>query len=286
MDIKEIILLGGGLLLVAVIGHGIWVARRSRQGDLKMDISPKNFRDADDEPLPEEPSMRGELPNGGARIVSVVEDPEPRQDSLALGIDPLRARRDEQQKSVQARKEQSKAQSNSRRKSAVEKQRRVDPAPELEKPVSVSSELAELIVLHVLASSEQGFAGADLVTALRDQGLRFGEMNIFHYLHEDSGSALYSVANAVEPGTFDLADLPALRSPGLTFFLQLPAKVHGIEALEHMVEAAQNVAKALSGDLKDENMSALTGQTVEHLRERVSDFARRYLTQQAYESDA
>ena len=86
MDIKEIILLGGGLLLVAVIGHGIWVARRSRQGDLKMDISPKNFRDADDEPLPEEPSMRGELPNGGARIVSVIEDPEPRQDSLALGL--------------------------------------------------------------------------------------------------------------------------------------------------------------------------------------------------------
>ena len=39
LDIKEIILLGGGLLLVAVIGLGIWVARRSRQGDLKMDIS-------------------------------------------------------------------------------------------------------------------------------------------------------------------------------------------------------------------------------------------------------
>ena len=58
LDIKEIILLGGGLLLVAVIGHGIWVARRSRQGDLKMEISPKNFRDADDEPLPEEPLWR------------------------------------------------------------------------------------------------------------------------------------------------------------------------------------------------------------------------------------
>ena len=286
LDIKEIILLGGGLLLIAVIGHGFWVARRSRLGDLKMDISPKNFRDVDDELFAEEPSMRGELPNGGARIVSVVEDPEPRQDSLELGIDPLRARRDEQQKSAQQRKEKTKAQHNSSWKGAVEKQRRVEPAPEIEKPLVASSELTELIVLHVLAGAEQGFAGADLVAALRDRGLRFGEMNIFHYLDEDSGSALYSVANAIEPGTFDLADLPALRSPGLTFFLQLPAKVDGIEALEHMVDAAQNVARALGGHLKDENMSALTGQTVEHLRERVSDFARRYLTQQAYESDA
>ena len=285
MDIKEIILLGGGLLFFAVIGHGIWVARRSRRGDLKMDISPKNFRDVDDELIPEEPAMRGELPNGGARIVSVIEEPEPRQDSLELEIDPLRARRDERQKSAQARKEKAKEKHESRRKSAVEKQRRVEPAPELEKSADASSELAELIVLHVLARVEEGFAGAELVAALRDQGLRFGEMNIFHYLDEDSGSALYSVANAIEPGTFDLADLPALRSPGLTFFLQLPTKVDGIEALEHMVEAAQNVAKALSGVIKDENMSALTGQTVEHLRERVSDFARRYLTQQAYESD-
>ena len=58
MDIKEIILLLGGLLF-AVVGHGIWVVRRSRRGDLKMDISPKNFRDVDGELIPEEPAMRG-----------------------------------------------------------------------------------------------------------------------------------------------------------------------------------------------------------------------------------
>ena len=79
----------------------------------------------------------------------------------------------------------------------------------------------------------------------------------------------------MEPGTFDLADLAALRSPGLTFFLQLPTAVDGIEALENMLRAAQNVAQELGGELKDENMSAMTGQTAEHLRQRVSDFARR-----------
>ena len=72
---------------------------------------------------------------------------------------------------------------------------------------------------------EEGFAGAELVAALRDQGLRFGEMNIFHYLDEDSGSALYSVANAIEPGTFDWL-IYRLRHRVL-LFLQLPQKLMG-----------------------------------------------------------
>ena len=148
-----------------------------------------------------------------------------------------------------------------------------------------SGKLTELIVVNVLAASNQAFAGADLVAALRRQGLRFGEMSIFHRIDEASSSSLYSVANAVEPGTFDLADLAALKSPGLSFFLQLPTAVDGIEALESMLRAAQNVAQELGGELKDENMSAMTGQTSEHLRQRVSDFARRYLTQQAAETD-
>ena len=284
MDIKEIILFGGPLLLVAVIGHGIWVAQRARRSQLRMDISPKNFREADHDAFLEGPVVRGELPNGGARIVSVVDAPEPRQDNLELDIDPLKARRDERHNSALARQQKAKALRGEKRKIAVEKHRHAEQA-QTETHVEDAPELTELIVLHVLASSGEAFAGADLVAALRNEGLRFGEMNIFHYLDEASDRPIYSVANAIEPGTFDLADLPALRSPGLTFFLQLPAQVDGIEALERMLAAAQGIAGALSGDLKDQSMSALTGQTAEHMRERVRDFARRYLTQQAYESD-
>ncbi len=285
MDIKEIILFGGGLLLVAVIGHGIWVAQRARRNQLRMDISPKNFRDGDQEAVAEEPVVRGELPNGGARIVSVVDALEPRQDSLALEIDPLKSRRDERHSRAFVRQQKTKALRTETRNTVVEKNQRAEPS-QIESLGEDNPELSELIVLHVLAAAGEAFAGADLVAALRNEGLRFGEMNIFHCLDEASGSQLYSVANAVEPGTFDLADLPALQSPGLTFFLQLPAEVDGIDALERMLGAAQSIASALDGDLKDENMSALTGQTAEHLRQRVRDFARRYLTQQAYESDA
>ncbi|MEC8754138.1 MAG: hypothetical protein VXX72_00810 [Pseudomonadota bacterium] len=91
MDIKEIILIVGGLLIVAIIGHGLWV-KHSRRNRLRMDISPKSFSEADAESAEEEPSVRGELPNGGARIVSVEEVP-PRKDSLQLVVYPQRKRR-------------------------------------------------------------------------------------------------------------------------------------------------------------------------------------------------
>src|SRR5262245_16586012 len=64
MDIKDWILVGGGLLLVAVIGHGFLLAWRSRRDTLRMDIDPNIPRD-DVDPLD---LVRAELPNGGARV--------------------------------------------------------------------------------------------------------------------------------------------------------------------------------------------------------------------------
>lgn len=294
MDIKEIILIGGGLLLAVIVGHGLWIAQRARRSQLKMDISPKSFRDAEEQPPTEEPNVRGELPNGGARIVSVVEDPAPRQDSLQLDVDVRQPEKDLQRKETAERQAKAKAIRSGERKvpgikpvrdSVRAEKSRTSRSTPPESADTKPAKLTELIVINVLAGPDQVFGGAELVTALRQQGLRFGEMNIFHCVDEASSSQLYSVANAVEPGTFDLADLPELQSPGLTFFLQLPTVVEGIEALESMLRAAQNVANELGGELKDENMSAMTGQTAEHLRQRVSDFARRYLTQQAAELD-
>ncbi len=42
-----------------------------------------------------------------------------------------------------------------------------------------------------------------------------------------------------------------------------------------MLATAKAIAKQLQGELKDENRSVLTGQTIEHYRERIRDFSRR-----------
>lgn len=139
----------------------------------------------------------------------------------------------------------------------------------------------EILVINVLVSGEPLISGGDLVATLRRHGLRFGDMNIFHRLDPDTQAIQFSVANAVEPGSFDLADLDAFASPGITFFMRLPAAGDALEILDGMIDVARESAVALHAELKDESMSVFTGQTAEHLRQRVADFRRRQLTRNA-----
>ena len=60
--------------------------------------------------------------------------------------------------------------------------------------------------------------------------------------------------------------------------MQLPVPSDALEALDEMILSARTVAATLGGDVKDDSMSALTGQTVEHMKQRIADFARKQLT--------
>ncbi|MFU8815320.1 MAG: cell division protein ZipA, partial [Pseudomonadales bacterium] len=140
---------------------------------------------------------------------------------------------------------------------------------------NVEQPVEELIMISVVAAKGEPFVGAGLVEALRSRGLRYGDMNIFHRVDPMTRATLYSVANVVEPGTFDMADLEQFRSPGVCFFMQLPGPEHPMEAFEDMLKVARDVATRAGGELRDEQRSVMTGQTVEHYRQRISDFCRR-----------
>ena len=139
----------------------------------------------------------------------------------------------------------------------------------------------ELLILNVLAPFGHRFTGAELFAAVRGKGLKFGDMNIFHRIDPLTKIVNYSVANVVEPGTFDVADMDTFRSPGLCFFMQLPGPEHPSDALEDMFEVASAVSQDLKGELKDEQRNFLTQQMVEHYRQRVMDFTRRRMSKRA-----
>jgi cell division protein ZipA len=62
----------------------------------------------------------------------------------------------------------------------------------------------------------------------------------------------------------------------VSLFLALPVETGSyMEAFDAMLATAKGIAEQLQGELKDENRSVLTGQTVEHYRERIRDFSRR-----------
>lgn len=148
-----------------------------------------------------------------------------------------------------------------------------------EKPKRPSPE--EVIVVHVMGNDER-LSGKLLMQAALDCGMRWGEYHIFHRYEGGTQDALamFSMANAVEPGIFDIDAMETQTYVGVSFFLMLPGPANSRQALDMMVEAARRVARDTGGELRDEHHSALTQQTIEHLRQRVVEYERRRLAQQ------
>jgi cell division protein ZipA len=132
----------------------------------------------------------------------------------------------------------------------------------------------EVIVINVMAKQGEVFAGSDLLPILLQQDMRLGKMSIFHK-HADSngnGPAIFSMANMVKPGTFDVTQMEEFTTPGVSFFLQLPNAFGNMKSFEQMLKAADAIKQKLNGDLKDEHRSVITRQTIEHCRQRIQDF--------------
>lgn len=140
------------------------------------------------------------------------------------------------------------------------------------------SNMTDVLVIHVKAPKGEFFYGNDLLEAILDNGLRFGSMDIFHrHAGEDGeGPILFSMANMVKPGIFDLHTFEQFTTVGVSFFLTLPvATGKHMEALDILLATAKSMASILGGELNDEHRSVLTRQTIEHYRERIRDFSRR-----------
>ncbi|MBZ9784615.1 cell division protein ZipA [Pseudomonas sp. REP124] len=139
----------------------------------------------------------------------------------------------------------------------------------------------EVLVISVICRDAAGFKGPALLQNILESGLRFGEMDIFHR-HESmagNGEVWFSMANAVKPGVFDLDDIDHFSTPAVSFFLGLPGPRHPKQAFDVMVAAARKLSQELNGELKDDQRSVLTAQTIEHYRQRIVEFERRALTQ-------
>jgi len=139
--------------------------------------------------------------------------------------------------------------------------------------------LADVLVIYVRAKNEKGFFGPALLQCILESGLRFGERNIFHR-HESkagNGEVLFSMANALKPGTFDLDEMEHFHIHEVVFYLPLPGPRHPKAAFHEMLAAARKLQSELEGEVKDDQHSILTAQTIEHYRRRIAEFERKKL---------
>ncbi|MGM0543681.1 MAG: cell division protein ZipA C-terminal FtsZ-binding domain-containing protein [Pseudomonadota bacterium] len=160
---------------------------------------------------------------------------------------------------------------------ALEKALRHDVCGEHAKETLTNAE--EVVVISVLSRDPEGFDGGKLLDLMMACGLRYSRpMGVFHRFETESDDSelQFSMVNVVKPGTFPIEEMDEFVTPGITLLMPLPGAHDSSAAFEAMVETAMVVVRHMGGELKDENHSVMTAQTIEFARQRVHEFERRH----------
>lgn len=139
-----------------------------------------------------------------------------------------------------------------------------------------------IVTLYVAARPGELLRGSDLIVAAEKAGLVFGDMNIFHRLVDGRPEAgpIFSVANMVKPGSFDLRGVQQIETPGITFFMTLPGPMPALDAWETLLPTAQRMAELLDANVLDEERNALGRQRIAHIRDELRGYDRKQEKQQ------
>lgn len=316
LTLRDGMVIVGSLLILAVMIDA-WRRMRQQRSEVRMKIATSGVDDGS--PLDDISSFR-ELPNGGARVVrrdvnaessQGAEDPDGDETPAVATSIPEPAPEPEVAETESAAPQQSKYEPETASPTPAKPAPEVDDEEEAlvtmratDEPVTLDwledlpahdSESADddagelprdnekVLVLHVMARSEQGFAGKDILEILLACDLRFGDMDFFHRheLEAGRGPIQFSVANMLQPGVFDIDNMDAMHTRGLLFFLTLPGPENMIQAYDYMLETARAVARNLGGEVLDESRSVLTQQSIEHSRQQIRELERRLLAQGA-----
>jgi cell division protein ZipA len=103
-----------------------------------------------------------------------------------------------------------------------------------------------IIQFSIIAKTDLGFKGTDLVAAFTAVGLQFTDFHIFQRL-DINGLPEYAVASMVEPGTFPEHDLDNFHCPGIVFFMQPSELDEPVGIYDHMLASINHLASMLDG---------------------------------------
>ena len=143
---------------------------------------------------------------------------------------------------------------------------------------------SEVIAIAVMARDGDTFDGLTLLKLMLACGLRYcPATRVFHRFEtdDDHSPLQFSVIDTLKPGEFPLDDMDAFSTKGVWLLMPMPGAHELSAAFEAMYETARAIARYLEGELRDENQSVITAQTVEFSRQRVQEFERRAKLYQA-----
>lgn len=134
----------------------------------------------------------------------------------------------------------------------------------------------KIVSLFVRRRDERRINGSELLDAAVKAGLTFGEMSIFHRLHEGDDRPVFSMANLTPPGHFDASAWNVFDTPGVALFVTLPGPVSALDAWDAMLATGRRIAELLDAELLDDAKCLLTRQRIAQIREDMREYDRRH----------
>ncbi|WP_456296044.1 cell division protein ZipA [Vibrio sp. AK197] len=281
-ELRFVLIIVGALAIAALLFHGLWTSKK--EGKAKFGDKPlgklKINKDEQDDIA--EPTF---APEDDFEIIRK-ERKEPDFSATQTDIDPLTGEKmtshddEEQDKTpppfIRARREPVEEELPS-----VE----IQPEPEpRQEPVATPSteddskatpeDDLQVIVLNVHCSGSEPFVGTKLFDSMQQNGLLYGELDIFHR-HADmsgTGKVLFSVANMMQPGTLKHDDPETFTTKGISFFMTLPCYGDPEQNFKLMLKTAQQIADDLSGNVLDDKRNLITPDKLDTYRAQIQKF--------------
>ncbi len=142
--------------------------------------------------------------------------------------------------------------------------------------------IERIVTLLVCARDGELIAGSDLVVAAEKAGLEFGDRGIFHRMLTGKPEAgpIFSMANMLKPGHFDMAEIDSLDTQGVTFFMALPGPLSALDSWDALLPTVQRFAELLDAVVLDEKRGALGRQGIAHIRDELRAWDRQHESKQ------
>ncbi|EEX93034.1 cell division protein ZipA [Vibrio orientalis CIP 102891 = ATCC 33934] len=289
-ELRFVLIIVGALAIAALLFHGLWTSKK--EGKAKFGSKPLGKLDVDNndsDVVPERafaPEDDFEIIKKERKEPGFVEQEEMAADPLIDSYPATDAPEPQAypEKSTVAEKEQEiELEVPSFSTKSFDEVEEITPVvaesvneePAVEPELEVEQEAPlEVIVLNVHCAGEEAFVGTKLFDSMQQNGLIYGEMDIFHR-HADlsgTGKVLFSVANMMQPGTLKHNDPAEFTTKGISFFMTMPCFGDAEQNFKLMLKTAQQIADDLGANVLDDARNLMTPNRLDSYRAQIQQF--------------
>ena len=134
-----------------------------------------------------------------------------------------------------------------------------------------ATEFDVLAIINICAEGDRQFRGPEVLRVIEGSGMRYGDLRVFHGPDSDDGEPLFSIANIVKPGVFDLENMQSFQTRGLTMYMNVPRCKKPGDVFARMSYVANKIATNLGGEMRDQNNNPLDDKSIQQIRKQVDD---------------